>query len=108
MEWEILFFSNIISRKLPKPKRKFIADMNYDILSSGSCLLTGIVDQLHESSQKINIVDRLSRHLSKGTPKNALKSYLTQVRKWCPDHPVIYIDDSDDVKPDDCKFESLG
>lgn len=108
MKREILSFSNKISKKLPKPERKFVADMNYGILASGSCLLTDIVDQLHEPSKKINVVDRLSRHLAKGTPKAALKAYLTQVRKWCPSHPVIYIDDSDVVKPDGYKFESLG
>ena len=108
MKREILSFSNKISRNLPKPERKFIADMNYGILASGSCLLTDIVDQLHEPSKKINSVDRLSRHLAKGTPKAALKTYLTQVRKWCPSHPVIFIDDSDVVKPDGYKFESLG
>ena len=108
MKREILSFSNKISRNLPKPERKFMADMNYGILSSGSCILTDIVDQLQEPSRKINIVDRLSRHLAKGTPKEALKAYLTQVKKWCPDQPVIHIDDSDVVKPDGYKFESLG
>ncbi len=72
MKREILSFSNKISRTLPKPERKFIADMNYGILASNSCLLTDIVDQLHEPSRKINIVDRLSRHLAKGIPKDAL------------------------------------
>lgn len=108
MKRQILSFSNKISRNLPKPERKFIGDMNYGILASGSCLLTDIVDQLQKPSRKINIVDRLSRHLAKGIPKDALKSYLTQVRKWCPDHPVIHIDDSDVVKPDGYKFEFLG
>ncbi len=108
MKREILSFSNKISRNLPKPERKFMADMNYGILSSGSCILTDIVDQLQEPSRKINIVDRLSRHLAKGTPKEALKAYLAQAKKWCPDQPVIHIDDSDVVKPDGYKFESLG
>ena len=54
--------------------------MNYGILASGSYLLTDIVDQLHEPSRKINIVDRLSRHLSKGIPEDALKAYLAQVK----------------------------
>ena len=108
MKREILTFSNKISRKLPKPEKKFIADMNYGILASNSCLLTDIVDQLHEHSKKINSVDRLSRHLSKGTPKDALDAYLDNIKKWCPAHPVIHIDDSDVVKPDGYKFESLG
>ena len=108
MKREILNFSNKISRKLSKPDKKFMADMNYGILASNSCLLTDIVDQLHEPSKKINSVDRLSRHLSKGTPKDALSAYLTHIKKWCPAHPVIHIDDSDVVKPDGHKFESLG
>ena len=108
MKREILTFSNKFSKKLPKPERKFMADMNYGMLASNSCLLTDIVDQLHERSQKINSVDRLSRHLSKGTPKDALNAYLGNIKKWCPAHPVIHIDDSDVVKPNGYKFESLG
>lgn len=30
------------------------------------------------------------------------------MKKWCPDQPVIHIDDRDVVKPDGYKFESLG
>lgn len=41
-------------------------------------------------------------------PRAALKAYLTQVKRWCPVQPVIHIDDSDVVKPDGYKFESLG
>lgn len=82
--------------------------MNYGILASNSCVLTSIVDQLHEHSKKINIVDRLSRHLSKNMPKNALDTYLTHIKKWCLVHPVIHIADSDIAKPDGYIFESFG
>ena len=78
------------------------------MLASGSCLLTDVVDQLHEPSKKINIADRLSRHLDKGTPAPAAASYLQQVKKMAPANPVIHIDDSDVVKPDGYKFEALG
>ena len=37
-----------------------------------------------------------------------MKAYLTHLKKWCSVHPVIHIDDSDVIKPDDYKFESLG
>lgn len=37
-----------------------------------------------------------------------MRAYLTHIKKWCPAHPVIHIDDSDVVKPDGYKFESLG
>ena len=82
--------------------------MTYGMLAAGSCLLTDVVDQLHEYSKKINIVDRLSRHLDKGVPAQATSSYLQQIKKWVPSEPVIHIDDSDVVKPDGYKFESLG
>lgn len=105
---EILSFSNKISKRLSKPDRKFFADMLYGILASGSCLLTDISDKLLEPSKKINTVDRLSGHLVKGTPKEALNTYLALLKKWCPAHPVIHIDDSDIVKPDGYKFQDLG
>ena len=62
---KILTFTNKISRRLSKPDRKFTADMVYGILSSRSCLLTDISDQLHETAQKANTVKRLSNHLQK-------------------------------------------
>lgn len=105
---KILTFTNKISKNLSKPERKFTADITYGMLASGSCLLTDVCDQLHESSKKINIVDRLSRHLEKGAPVSAASAYLQQVKKWAPSEPVIHIDDSDVVKPDGYKFESLG
>ena len=108
MKRKILSFTNKISRHLSKPEKKFTADITYGILASKSCLLTDIADQLHELSKKINIVDRLSRHLEKGTPASAAASYLQQMKKWVPDEPVIHIDDSDIVKPKGHKFESLG
>lgn len=105
---EILTFSKKLSRHLSKPDTKFTADMTYGMLASGSCLLTDIVDQLHEPSKKVNSVERLSRHLNTGIPSRALNSYLSIIRKWVPDEPVIHIDDSDIVKPDGYKFEALG
>lgn len=108
MKRKILTFSNKISKCLSKPEKKFTADITYGMLASGSCLLTDVVDKLHEPSKKINVVDRLSKHLDKGTPASAAASYLQQVRNWVPADPVIHIDDSDVVKPDGYKFESLG
>ena len=66
MKREILTFSKKISKPLSKPERKFSADMTYGMLAAGSCLLTDIVDQLHEASKKVNSVERLTRHLNKG------------------------------------------
>ena len=82
--------------------------MTFGMLSSGSCLLTDIVGRLHENTKKVNSVERLTRHLNKGIPIAARKSYLSTILKWVPNEPVIHIDDSDVIKPDGCKFEALG
>ena len=108
MKREILTFSNKISKNLSKPDKKFTADMIYGMLAAKSCLLTDIVDQLHEDTKKINSVERLSRHLEKGISQKATVSYLQTIKKWVPDEPVIHIDDSDVTKPDGYKFEALG
>lgn len=105
---EILTFSRKISKHLSKPDRKFTADMTYGMLAAQSCLLTDIVDQLHENSKKVNSVERLTRHLNKGIPKDAQKSYLACIRTMVPKNPVIHIDDSDVIKPEGRKFEALG
>ena len=105
---EILTFSKKISKHLSKPDRKFTADIIYGMLASGSCLLTDIVDQLHEKSKKVNSVERLTRHLNKGIPKDSQKSYLAFVRTMVPKNPIIHIDDSDVIKPEGRKFEALG
>ena len=105
---KILTFTNKISKRLSKPEMKFIADMTYGMLASNSCLLTDVADQLHESTKKVNTVDRLSHHLEKGTPAKAAASYLQTLKKWVPSEPVIHIDDSDVIKPEGYKFESLG
>lgn len=62
----ILHFSKNISKSLPRPEQKFLAEITYGMLAAKSCLLTDIAEQLHESSKKINTVDRLSKHLEKG------------------------------------------
>ena len=89
---KILTFTKKFSRKLSKPERKFTADITYGMLASGSCLLTDVCDQLHEPSKKINVVDRLSRHLEKGVSASAASAYLQQVKKWSSSEPIIYID----------------
>ena len=105
---EILNYSGKISAPLRRPDRKFFADMLYGILASGSCLLSEITQELHESTKKINVVDRLSRHLAKGIPQKAEIEYLRFIRRKMPTDPVVYIDDSDVVKPEGYHFEALG
>ena len=104
---KILSFTKKISKKLKKPEMKFIADITYGMLAANSCLLTDIADKLHEKSKKINVVDRLSKHLSRGIPKKALSSYLSWVMRQVPENPTVHLDDTDIVKPGGYKFEAL-
>ena len=108
MKRDILSFSKIIANKSHRPDKKFSADIIYGILASGSCHLTDIVDQLHEKTKKVNAVERLTKHLNKGVPKDQLNSYLKYIKTLVPNEPVIHIDDSDVVKPNGYKFENLG
>lgn len=108
MKRDILSFSKNISIRSHRPDRKFAADMIYGILASGSCHLTDIVDQLHEKTKKVNAVERLTKHLNKGIPNDQLASYLRYIKTMVPNDPVIHIDDSDVIKPDGYKFETLG
>ena len=104
----IIEFGKRIFKEQSRPVQKFGVDMTYGMLASRSCLLTSIVDHLHERAKKVNAVERLGRHLSAGIPEDALTEYHKVVREWMPKEPVILIDDSDVVKPKGYKFEALG
>lgn len=108
MKREILKFVEKISEDDYRPQKKFLADIIYGMLASGSCLLTEVAQELCEDSRKINIVDRLSRHLAEDDFSKALKNYLQLICQMVPEQPVIHIDDSDVVKPEGQHFESLG
>ena len=108
MKREILNYAEKISSRLSRPERKFFADMLFGMLASGSCMLSEIAHALREDAKKINVVDRLSRHLAEGTPEEALIDYLKLIRGRLPKNPVVYIDDSDVVKPKGYHFEAIG
>ena len=58
--------------------------MMYGMLASGSYLLSEVVLALQEDTKKTNTIDRLSRHLAKGTPMAAQSAYLKSVRRMLP------------------------
>ena len=100
MKREIINFSNKLSEGLSRPERKFYTDMTYGMLASGSSLLTNIAQTLQEDILKINVVDRLSRHLAEGIPSRAMWNHMKTIRRWALSEPVIHIDDGDVIKPD--------
>lgn len=108
MKRSVIEFGKRIFKRQTRPEQKFGVDMTYGMLAGKSCLLTSIVDQLHERTKKVNAVERLGRHLSEGVSEVARDEYQKIIREWMPEQPVILIDDSDIVKPEGHRFEALG
>lgn len=105
---EILTFANKLSAGLKRPEVKFIADMIFGMLSSGSTLLTEISRSLKEDNYTKNTVDRLSRHLESGKNIMLERNYKDLIKDMLPLEPVILVDDTDIQKPTGKKFEALG
>ena len=78
----VIEFGKRIFKGLTRPNQKFGADMTYGMLAAKSCLLTSIVDQLHERTKKVNAVERLGRHLCEGIPEAAKNEYHRFIREW--------------------------
>ena len=108
MKREIFGFSKKISRHCSRDVQKFSADMIYGLLSSESCLLSDIADRLKEKIRKKNTIDRLSRHLADGVSSETEGNYKQLVRRMLPEDPLVFVDDSDVIKPYGQKFEDLG
>jgi len=105
---EILTYAKKLSNGVSRPSEKFIADMTYGFIASGSVLLSSIADALKEDTKKINTVDRLSRHLKQPLPESLWNNYIQTIRDDIPDDPVIMLDNSDIIKPKGRKFECMG
>lgn len=108
MKREILNYSKKISKGCARDKQKFSADMIYGLLSAKSCILSEIAHKLQEPIRKKNTIDRLSRQLSEGIDKHTVVNYNRIVKKCLPEEPLVFVDDSDVIKPYGRKFEDLG
>lgn len=87
---------------------KFIMDMTYGILKSGSVLISDISESLNEEVKKINTEERLCRNLGKDFSDSIKTEYLKLVQSSLGEHPIVLVDDTDIVKRYGRKFESLG
>ena len=85
----VIEFGKRILKGLTRPNQKFGTDMTYGMLAAKSCLLTSIVDQLHERTKKVNAVERLGRHLCEGIPEAAKNEYHRFIREWVAENPTI-------------------
>lgn len=108
MKRDILNYSKRISSGCTRDKQKFSADMIYGLLASKSCVLSEIAHELQEPIRKKNTIDRLSRQLSEGIDKQTVFNYNRIAKKCLPEAPLVFVDDSDVIKPYGRKFEDLG
>ena len=82
--------------------------MIYGLLASKSCVLSEIAHELQEPIRKKNTIDRLSRQLSEGIDKQTVFNFNRIAKKCLPEAPLVFVDDSDVIKPYGRKFEDLG
>ena len=103
-------FSKKISKGLKRPEMKFVSNMVYGILASGSSVLTDIARNLNESISLIKTVNRISRNLQNFSEKEkniVLENYLKSIKSNYDDSSVIVIDGSDITKSASKKLEGL-
>lgn len=105
---EIFKFTEKISEGMARPFHKCAADLCYGAMASKSCLMSEIAQALQEDTQKINTIERLTRHLSEGIPETVLNNYLNLTKQYLPEDVVVHIDDSDVVKPCGRAFEGIS
>ena len=104
----IFKFAEKISAGMKRPFHKFAADMCYGVMASKSCVISDIAQELQEETQKINTIERLTRHLNTEIPETVQNNYLDTIKKYLPDDVVFHIDDSDIVKPCGRAFEGIS
>ena len=93
-----------------RPEMKFVCDMTYGMLASGSSMLSEIARYLNEKIPLIKTVNRLSRNLqdmSDDERKIVMENYLKAIKPRYNDQSVIVIDGSDITKPASTKLEAL-
>ena len=104
----IFKFTEEISAGTKRPFHKFAADMCYGAMASKSCVISNIAQELQEETQKVNTIERLTRHLDTEIPETVRNNYLNMMKKYLPKDIVIHIDDSDIVKPCGRAFEGIS
>ena len=107
----ILRFSQKISQKFKKPKRKFLSDMIFGIISSKDCKITCISRALKEDISLKKTTERLGRNLSAFSENDRdvlMKEYISSVKSSIGSDTMLLIDGGDVTKPCSPKMESIG
>ena len=75
-------FSGIISKGLPKPKRKLIKEIIYGIQAAKDIKLSHITRTLNESIPLIKTENRLSRNLDDLDFTYEINNQICRLKKW--------------------------
>ena len=111
LKQHILAFSDTLSRGLSRPTRKFVRDMLFGILASGSVQLASIARALKESVDLKKSCERLARNLTDLSNREHLQlmAFLAaSLRKQVDPSTPILLDHTDIIKPGARKMEGLG
>ena len=90
---------NKFGSQFSRPEQKFLKDMTYGILNTGSCIVRQIAQSLNAKTSLKKVCERLTDHLSKQSLNKKLSDSIVidQSRK-IKDNGLIIIDPSDIVK----------
>lgn len=102
-------FIDKISDDLNKTEYKFLFQLFYGLLDSGSVLLSEISRSLKEDITLKKTIDRLSRNLMKFDKIDEIHDrYINRISKLIDKETVFCIDHTDIAKPNSSKLEDLG
>lgn len=105
---EVINFSKTLAPDDNRTEQRFVSDMIYGLLRSGSVTLKDIGAALNEDIRIINTIDRLSQHLSKPLSKQIAMNYTKRMMSKLDHDPIFLVDDSEIIKPYGKAFEALG
>jgi len=105
---ETITFSKNLVPKENRVESKFVTQVIYGILKSGSTVLKSIAAALNEPIQIKNVIDRLSQNLQRQLSPDIQNNYTQKIINALDKNPVILVDDTDVIKPHGKKFEALG
>lgn len=105
---EIIRFSQSLVPQGKRVESKFVTEMLYGLLKSGSVVLRDIASALNESIHIENTIERFSRNLGNKLSPEMKQNYMKKITKSLGEQPVILVDDTDVIKPHGKAFEALG
>ena len=109
MKGQIVNFSGVLSKGLPKVCRRFITEMIYGIQTRQSVKLTEISRALNEPIELIKTEERLCRQLYRPALRShLLTQVLTEAATKIKDDTLVVLDISDIAKKYARKMEYLA